>query len=970
MITRVLVVDDSLTVRMDISELLQEAGFDIVACASIAEARAALAQDVFGLVVLDVMLPDGDGIDLLKEIRAAPETANIAVMVLSTESEVQDRVRGLSTGANDYIGKPYDSGYLVGRAKQLMRSAGTSALGGQKTILLIDDSRTFREELKAALEDADYHVVTANDGEEGLRLAADIRPDAAVVDGTLPGIDGPTVIRRMRLDAALRELPCFLLTGSEERGAEVQALEAGADAFARKDDNVGIVLARIAAMLRASGSRSVGGDTLSLQGPKKVLAVDDSETYLQHLGEALRSEGYEVVLARSGEEALDLLAVDPVDCILLDLMMPGIGGRETCLRIKNAPAIRDTPVVMLTAVDDREAMISGLGAGADDYIAKSSDFEVVRARVLAQIRRKRFEDEHRISREQQRAALEVQLDRLNLMGEITRAIAARYDLTSIYRTVLNSLEDQLPVDFACVLTLDAGEIGTGYGTKSEKCAQKFETFNRMEHFFGTDCESPDTYRELIYHHDILEVDYPLAQALAKEGMRSLIVSPLKENNHVFALLIAVRAAEGAFNSIDANFIRQLSEHLSLAIIQAKLQQSLQDAYDDLRQSQQIVTQQERLRAIGQMASGIAHDINNAMTPLAVMTQSLLENAESHAPEVVRYLELAKLVTDDVTATIQRMREFYREREPQVELKRVEVNPLIEQVIDLTRARWSDMAHHSGIAITVERDLAQELPPIMGIESEIREVLTNLVFNAIDAMPEGGTLTVRSRAVAGDGARGRVFIEVADTGVGMDEQTLNKCTEPFFTTKGERGTGLGLAMVHGAIKRHDARLEIDSTPGAGTTFRLDFADIDLPVSGADEATSAASPIVGLKILLADDDALILEVMQAALEKEGHVVTAAEGGAAAIQTFETAFESGNPFNVVITDLGMPNINGLDVARAVKSLSATTPTILLSGWGRKMDAEEADIDDFDFTLSKPPRLPELRATLADCARKLAAT
>jgi two-component system, NtrC family, sensor kinase len=152
-------------------------------------------------------------------------------------------------------------------------------------------------------------------------------------------------------------------------------------------------------MLRAAGDQSDRRSTTSLQGPKKVLAVDDSETYLQQLAETLRSEGYEVILARSGEEALELLAVQQVDCILLDVMMPGIGGRETCVRVKGVPAMRDIPIIMLTAVEDRDAMIQGLNVGADDYIAKSCDLDLIRARVLAQIRRKQFEDEHRAIRE-------------------------------------------------------------------------------------------------------------------------------------------------------------------------------------------------------------------------------------------------------------------------------------------------------------------------------------------------------------------------------------------------------------------------------------------------------------------------------------------------------------------------------------------------------------------------------------------
>lgn len=396
----VLIVDDSLTVRMDLVEMLEAAGFAAVACATAAEARSALEKHKFSLVMLDVILPDADGVEFLGEIRGNPLTSGTAVMLLSTEAEVRHRVRGLTTGADEYIGKPYEPSYVVARARELIRRKEDARVAAKEAVLVIDDSVTFREKLKEALLGASYHVLTASTGEEGLRLAANERPDAAIVDGVLPGIDGATVIRRIRLDAALRRLPCLLLTASEDRNAEVQALDAGADAFVRKEEDIAVILARLSAMLRSAGAQAGDEGTASLQAPKKILAVDDSETYLQEMGAALRADGYEVVLARCGEEALEMLAVQPVDCILLDLLMPGIGGQETCRRVKAVPVMRDIPVVMLTALEDREAMIQGFGAGADDYISKSSDFEVLRARVLAQIRRKQFEDESRLIREQ------------------------------------------------------------------------------------------------------------------------------------------------------------------------------------------------------------------------------------------------------------------------------------------------------------------------------------------------------------------------------------------------------------------------------------------------------------------------------------------------------------------------------------------------------------------------------------------
>jgi DNA-binding response OmpR family regulator len=402
MSARVLIVDDSLTVRMSLMEALSDAGFDVSTATTVSEARQSLVREPFALIILDVRLPDGDGVDLLGEIRAGTDSSEAAIMLLSTEAEVSDRVRGLDTGADEYVGKPYDLNYVIQRAHELLRRGRREAepAPARETVLVIEDSVTFREQLKDALEGAGYAVIGASTGEEGLRLAASARPAAVIVDGQLPGIDGGTVTRRIRMDAALRHMPCILLTGSEEREAEVRALDAGADAFVRKDEDVDVLLARLGAVLRSVDGPRVGErSSQSLVGPKKILAVDDSETYLQQIAQELRAEGYDVILARSGEEALELLGAQPVDCILLDLMMPGIGGHETCRRIKGTPILRGIPVIMLTALENREAMIQGLDAGADDYISKASDFEVLRSRVLAQIRRKQFEDENRLIRE-------------------------------------------------------------------------------------------------------------------------------------------------------------------------------------------------------------------------------------------------------------------------------------------------------------------------------------------------------------------------------------------------------------------------------------------------------------------------------------------------------------------------------------------------------------------------------------------
>ena len=397
----VLIVDDSLTVRMDLADAFEESGYATRVCASLGEARQALAEDAVDLIILDVLLPDGDGIEFLQELRQ--QECHLPVLLLSTHAEVKDRIRGLKTGAEEYVGKPYDREYVVARTQQLLGRQQESTSPSAPLILLVDDSPTVCDVMTRTLEKAGYRVVTASTGEEGLRLAARLRPAAMVVDGELPGIDGSTVIRRVRMDAALRHIACLMITGAEEGADERRILDAGADAFVRKQEPLDMFVARLKAVLRASDSQPSEANA-SLAGPKKILAVDDSQTYLHELAWALAGEGYDVVLAHSGEEALELLAVQAVDTILLDLVMPGIGGRETCRRIKETPGLRDVPLIMITSMDNREAMIEGLQDGADDYIAKSADFEVLRARLRAQLRRKQFEDEKRriVSQLQQR----------------------------------------------------------------------------------------------------------------------------------------------------------------------------------------------------------------------------------------------------------------------------------------------------------------------------------------------------------------------------------------------------------------------------------------------------------------------------------------------------------------------------------------------------------------------------------------
>jgi signal transduction histidine kinase/ActR/RegA family two-component response regulator/uncharacterized membrane protein affecting hemolysin expression len=562
--------------------------------------------------------------------------------------------------------------------------------------------------------------------------------------------------------------------------------------------------------------------------------------------------------------------------------------------------------------------------------------------------------------------LHSQLGRLGLLQHITRAIGERQDIRSIFQVVLDSLDRNFRSEFACILAYDrTARVLTvsciGAASRTHMAALQLDEGDVIQ--VDSNGLSRCVDGQLVYEPSVAAATLPFPRRFLAAGLNSLVISPLIVENEISGTLVCARRDPEDFSSADCEFLRQLSEHAALASHQAELHGALQRAYDDLRQSQATLLQQERLRALGQMASGIAHDINNAISPIALYTESLLESEPGLSDRTTSYLTTIQLAINDVTRTVSRMREFYRERETQMTLESIDLNRAAQQVVDLTQARWNTQPQQRGISIDLRMEFASGLPRIMGAENEIRDALTNLVFNAVDAMPTGGTLTLRTSSNARDEHATAVIIEVCDTGIGMDEDTRRRCLEPFYTTKGERGTGLGLAMVYGMIQRHSAALEIESAPGQGTIMRLVFtaASVDTASTMFSLPAIRARP---LRLLLVDDDPVLLHAMKEILAGEGHAVIPTGGGQEGIEAFRSAQQRDDPFDLVITDLGMPHMDGRKVAAAIKSLSASTPVIMLTGWGQRFVTPSEMPPHVDKVLSKPPRLGDLRNALLELA------
>lgn len=553
--------------------------------------------------------------------------------------------------------------------------------------------------------------------------------------------------------------------------------------------------------------------------------------------------------------------------------------------------------------------------------------------------------------------LATQYERVSLMNQITRAIAERQDPASIHGAVLAFLCDRLAVDQCVVALVDEGGafiVASGRGGESGDGMGSLSPGSPID--LGARSESLLRDNQTVHDPDTALATEPFARRAAAAGMRSLLAVPLSVGDAVSGVLVAARRSPDAFSAGEAQFLRQLAEHVALAGNQARLHEDLRQAYENLRASQRAVTQQERLRAMGQMASGIAHDINNSLSPIVVYSELALQRPGDLDERTRHALEIILKAGEDVAGTVARMREFYRPRGERDDLVPVDLNLLVMQVIDLTRPRWKDMPEQQGFQVVVATDLHYDLPRISAVETEIRDALTNLVFNAVDAMPEGGTLTLRTRRQEG----GRVAIEVSDTGTGMDEDTRARCLEPFFSTKGERGTGLGLSMVFGLAQRHGGRIEIDSEPGRGTTMRL-----LLPVGGLrPESGMFKAPVVlprGLRLLVVDDDPMLRQSLLEMLSDEGHTVDVASTGAEALARFREASGAGIPYSLVITDHGMPGMTGRELGRAIKDESPSTPVILVTGWGALSREDTVDDGFVDEIVSKPPRLKRMREVMA---------
>jgi PAS domain S-box-containing protein len=748
----------------------------------------------------------------------------------------------------------------------------------------------------------------------------------------------------------------------------------------------------------------------------KVLVVDDEMGPRESLRMILKPR-YEIATADSGEAALQTLSTFHPDLIFMDIKMPQMDGIELLRRIKGTdPSIE---VVMITAYASLETVKNALTHGAFEYLIKPfsrQDLEETARRALARrqnelgtrnqltalvnemrtlaTKARGLEEEAR--REQAEQSLRV--TQLSILREISRSLLGQLDFRQLTTAITAQLKDALGYEEAtvrlgatppesqsgetrvvCPIREDGNVLG--YLTVANRAGtrpidpRERELLEMLSDYLAVAIHNSRLYGE------VAETKQYLEQLISSAG--DAIVSVDGEGNirgwnpaaerifgraaaqvvgQPFAGLLpadpyrAARAAlsrENPVRSFDATAKRADGRALNLAVTLSYLPgrdggpEGMLAIVRDMTTQREIeaqMHQSERLTALGQMAGGIAHDFNNLLQAILGYAQ-LMARSPGNADVVRRGLDVIEKAANGGAETVRRIQKFARLR-PDEPFVTMDLNQVVRDSLAITRPRWEEKKVKGGVPLQLELELGP-VPVVMGRPAELNEVITNLVLNAIDAMPKGGTLRIRTRL----GDHRHAMITVADTGMGMSEEVRKKVFDPFFTTKGEEGTGLGLSVSHSIVERHGGDLKVDSRPGEGTTFTI---TLPIGMNPTGEATAGGEPGVERKgrILLVDNDPQVLAILGEMLKDAGHHVLPVPSGPEALRVF---VPSG--FDLVITNVGMPEMSGWDVAEQLRARDPNIPVIFITGWGLQ-EEDQARCRRLGITalLFKPVPPPEL--------------
>ena len=378
-----------------------------------------------------------------------------------------------------------------------------------------------------------------------------------------------------------------------------------------------------------------------------------------------------------------------------------------------------------------------------------------------------------------------------------------------------------------------------------------------------------------------------------------------------------------------------------------------DAQAEYEERRERAIHAEKMVALGELSFGVAHNVNNTLTGILGRAQLLLRTKD--AEKIGSGIEMIIKSAEDGAHIIRRIQDFAR-KQPSRRFAPIAVAELMKDVCEMSRPRWESRPDTAPIRMALVADCTAS---VMGDPVELREVLVNMIYNAIDAMPRGGEIRMSSQET-----NGRVVLTIADTGTGMTPEVKSRLFDPFFTTKGKGGTGMGMAVSFGIIRRHNGEIDVESELGRGTTFRIVLPVALEPAVNPEAERTKAQVTDGsdkLCVLVVDDEVAVREVIREALEAEGCEVVVADSGEAALRIYDAR---AGRLDVVFTDIGMPEMSGWELASEIRKRSKTIPLAIVSGWADAISCDARQAIKADWVVSKPFDI----STIAEIANEVA--
>ncbi len=549
----------------------------------------------------------------------------------------------------------------------------------------------------------------------------------------------------------------------------------------------------------------------------------------------------------------------------------------------------------------------------------------------------------RMLADQQRVA-----DRTAALLAIARTLGTGLDGERASAAALAAIDAHVPEVACAVGEYDAVRHVvrvTAYGQHADLLRLEGETFRGFDASFGDDLLRGRSSARL----RLGPSDFAVDAAIQAHGARGLAAVPLLSAGRPRGVLLLAWPVHREPQMADVSLVETIAVHLAQALDNARLHGELKSSLASLRDAQDDLVRTERLRALGEMAAGVAHDFNNSLTTILGMTEWLLTSLPEDS-DIRSDLSAIRTAAGHAAALINGLQSFGRSSAHAHAAEPVSLAELAATLPELARPRVQEREarDHVSFEIVVE---ASPVPLVAAVAEDIRELLRHLIHNAIDALPTGGRILVRTRQV-----RGGAQVQVVDHGVGMTEDVRRRVFEPFFTTRRHAAKGLGLSVCWGIAARHGGTLAVDSAPGEGATVTLTLPAIAGRAAAAPPArpAAAAPPIRDLRIVLVDDEPAVRESVTDMLGALGHEVVAVDGGAAAIEAV-----TARRFDMVITDLGMPGMDGYELARRCRQVCPSLPVVLLTGWA----PDTADLPEGVVRIvTKPLTLRALREAIAD--------